>query len=492
MNKVFLEHNVNDSKYQIDTVPLLKDESNIKENDRCGRYSFIFKVNNNHSYLITDQSIKKQIQQCKLIKQDNSSFIGENIDLDNAIIMDTISELLTFCEGKTCSNERINIVIKNNDWENVVDSVMSKTNRKISLYNTSGKCITDFIYPLEHSYLLSGGCICVYIRPNYDFDIKINRQLNDFKNKCSEHDDLKDIEITDMYLMNRGISPTQIYSELVKSIIGHIPRSDYNENIVNYLDKFKRPSLVEQYRVDDEDDVYGIDINKADSYATMNLLDDIPIYTHHDTIELFNETDEIECGLYHLKSFFMFQDKHLLIPEGFYTSGFVKQCLECKIITKTHIKQKYIPKCKLAKDTLNKTTKFIFTVFDEKEAKTICNNGVGSWGKLYTKKLDSDFTNSWEVANAMSYNGYYPKKTGNYLFMRKLFRNRMRTDNRPLYNSIIEASIWRLYEVMCEYVNENTELYAIKRDCIFGKYFNEIKEVKHNSLFDSMGSVKIE
>ena len=117
-------------------------------------------------------------------------------------------------------------------------------------------------------------------------------------------------------------------------------------------------------------------------------------------------------------------------------------------------------------------------------------------GKKWKKNVDGYFTSDYETACYNHENGYYPVSINDKIhFSRKLTKTRMRKNNLPIYRSIIERSIWHLYETMCKYSDENTEIHGIRTDCIYGsnlvddeKFINIDRESCDNSK--NLGTIK--
>lgn len=456
------EHIPHVSVYIIDPTNKVFLENKVKD----ARGSIHIKINNDHAYLITDPMIKKSLVQLKAIKQ--NKLIKEDIDLEDCTVIDADDNLV----ANITQSDKKYVIIKENSWQFVIHKYIQQSQTMITNFNSSGEDISCFECPKTNKIVI--------IRPEFEQMERLYKQLNEWNDANNKFP--KDA------IKYRGMGLSFLAETLKSLIIGNIPKSRYNKRVLKHLDNFKRPSLVEQYR--NKKEGVAIDIFKCDSFSTTDLLDDIPVYDIHDTVEIYRG-DEIKCGMYQVKPFQMWYGK-INCPNGWYSGGFVKKCLDAHIIQKSDIVEQYLPMATISKDIFKGCTKFIFDIFEEADAKAISNSGVGMYGKKYRKKVDGFFTNSHDVANA-KYNEskYYPISFGDDLyFCRKIEQARNMSDHRMIYNSIIDRSIWQLYELVKEKCNdEPRNLYGIKRDCIYGR-FDSVPELKYEKAYDALGKYR--
>ena len=427
------------------------------------------KINNGHCYLIVDSEIKSQLKQINKIKNNTI----EKFKLDTFDECDITNFVKTIENGV---ND--NIIVRDSSWVDVVHAYMNNYNTMITTFDTSSKGIRDFI--CEHD----GKNKIISIRTDY---LRVNKYLTTLKT-C-------DIEFNGEITKYRGQSISSIHSDLEGHFIGDIPHSKFNINCLNHIRKFKQPRLLEydnDYEYIDEEDIdelklCGIDIFKAHSYARCNLLDDIPLFDIHNKIEKYNGGD-IECGLYRIESCYLYKNKHIQIPEAFYTSGFVKKMLENNIITKDNIIEQYLSNAKMDKNILQELTKFIFETFNNDDAKFLSNIGTGMFGRIYNKSLNGFFTTDCDTAHCNMGDGFKPVSINDkYYFSRKMTRTLMRENHLPVYYSIIQSSIWRLYEIMNEYCNVNSKIHGIRVDCFYGTGFNKLPDISNLTNYEKLG-----
>lgn len=433
------------------------------------RYKLVLKINNDHSYIVSNRVLTQQVVENGEIKQTR---LKEDVNIETIKFINDSNELVSQID----TVEEKNIIV-NENWKNLICSYVNQNNTLISEINISDGDITSFKCPLTDKTIL--------IREN------MNKML-DIYNQLSKYNDIyTDIKLPQTTLQYRGQSMGKLAIDLINNIAGIIPHSHYNKEVMEYLDKFKYPRVVEtyDYTYNENDDNKAYDITKAHSYARMNMLGDIPIYSIHDGIEPYDGGD-IKTGKYRIRSTYMFNGKYIYIPEGFYTHGFVNKMLNEGIISHDDILEQYLCKTSLPSNFLVKLTEFVFKVFNEDDAKNISNIQTGLFGKIYNKSQEAYLSNSWDMVSSMVLEGYYPYTLSDDLFMiTKSNKVRMTSDTRPIWNTIVETSIWNLYEKMKMVVNEDSVIHGIKVDCIYGKNLNVIETIESKNVLENIGGI---
>jgi len=448
----------------------------------------IIKISNDHAYYVSDVSIKKEISQTGYIKQ--KQLINIDMDLTNMPICDNMGELY-----ETIKNIDAKILIAiAEDWREVIECYITQSNSNICKYNNNYNRIISFQCPITEKIII------IKEREEYEQEQNILDYIRNYKDKIKNNTNLKNVILNDDLLKYHGYNVSSIYSVLEKHFIGIIPKSYYESNIKEYIfEKFKRPSLYESYtRKNMKKYIKGLneegrDISKAHSYAKMNLLDDIPIYSEHDKIEYYRG-EEIECGLYRVKSFYLFKNtrnKCVFCPDGFYTSGFIKKLLENNIISKNMITEKYIPTAHIDKNLYKNINEFIFTVFSEKDAKMISNCGTGMTGKKWIKSMCCAFETSDNIAETYRNDGHFCPKMGqkDLYLIGKRYKKRMYGNNLPIYFSILDSSYWHLYECMKECITDTTIITSIHTDAINGYGLKPLINIEYKTEFEKIGSL---
>lgn len=430
--------------------------------------SLIIKVRNEHIYVIDNITYQKQIIETGRIP--NKRLMNmDDIDMSKITV---IRQLKTLFDDIKASDNNIIIVV--GMWKDVISAYMQQ----------SKACINKFDYANGiNSFECEITGKIIMIKPFYDTEFNYIEQLKKYKNK--------DIVLPEELLKFKGLSAARLHAELMKVFIGQIPKSFYDNKCIEYIESFNRPTLYESYEKDQGMKGVGIDIKKADSYARCNLLDNIPVFDVHDKIEKFDGV--IKVGLYHLKEFYLFKNRNnkcIYIPDGWYTSGFVNKCLENHIIKKDQITEQYISKTSIQKDLFNKITTFLFDAFIEADAKFISNAGTGSFGQKYEKSFEAAFETSFDLAKTYINKGYAVMNVGKSYIIHKKFVNRLIKDTLPVYLSIIDSSIWHVYETMKQYTKDDSIIYSLHRDCFYGRNLKEVPtkdSFKNMKLIDTIG-----
>ena len=452
-------YEANISVYIIDPLnKVILDGTNDNSHD-----ALVIKINNDHMYLCLDINTKQQIIKKGYIT--NTRFVLPDIKLSEENYFLFKTENLENLYSIIKSSDKPIIIIPTKNYKDVMNQYMIQSNTIIEHISYSGFDVNAFKCPVTNKLIV--------IDPFFEKLSEYYKILNNYKGPLVLHDSIKEHSLTS--------SISKVYDDILKYTFGYkIPKSRYNIKVLEYMDNgFKRPSLVESYVHPDQiveiDNTFkSIDINKCDSYSTEHLLDDIPVYSIHDTI-LKYKGEEVSCGLYRLRPFYMFEKYYkqcIFCPDGWYTGGFVKFCLEEKIITKKDILETYLPKTKLSKTLLQNQTNSLYEIFGDKLAKFMSNCGIGMTGKKFSKCINAFITTS---ENFVHYEDYFPTQLGdNHFLVRQKHKERLTSDHRPIYTSIIDASIVQLYKLLKAVINKDTEICSIKRDSVHGRFFNEI------------------
>ena len=438
------------------------------EANKGSKHSIFIKMKNEHAYWITDDSCKAQIaEHGKIVKQPLKSIAG-TVLISEMTVLENDSNLI-----ENIQQSQSEYVVIKDHWNNIFKKYVLNVDREITKWNCTGYNVTMFECPVSNK-------LCLII-PDYDNMVKMYDTLSHYKEKTTKH------LLPDNIISYHGGNVSSLYKDLEKHIIGVLPTSSYNVKDLEYMDSFKRPALLENY-VDEKDFDYkrgvGIDSSKNDSYSLYDLLGDVPVFSDNDKIEPYDGKD-IRCGLYKVTEFYMYNGFAIYCPTCFYTYGFVKKCLEYKIITKDMIKEQYLSRGCIKQTTFKSLVKFIYDVFPPSQAKQITNIGVGMYGTKYRKTMESFMTSSWKECESMYEDGYRPVSFSNKFskdeiskrtmhMCRKQTKVRLTEDNRPIYLSVIDRSIWQLYKIMVNKIGCG-KLHGIRRDCIYGIGFDKVK-----------------
>jgi hypothetical protein len=316
-------------------------------NYRCGaQHSLVVKINNDHTYLVSDKSIKQSVIQNGKVPRRR---VKETAQAEDILVVENTAGLV----DAIVSSAKRTIIVANN-WKTVLSNYVSQSGTMISQLNGSENEVSAFVCPISRK--------AVFIREDHARMFHMYRQLQRYKTFYP------DLELPTTETQYKGQTIGNLCIALTTHVVGAIPSSHYNRKVLDYLDSFLYPRLVETYEFEEGVGEKGAyDISKAYSYGRTNMLGDIPVYSIHDTIQPY-DGGEIQVGKYRLRSFYMFRNKHIYIPEGFYTHGFVRKCLDYGLITKDCIVEQYLAKTGLSKHLLEEMTTFIFRVFAEKDA----------------------------------------------------------------------------------------------------------------------------
>jgi hypothetical protein len=441
----------------------------------------IIKVKNDHMYIVTDATVKKELAQSGYVKQ--PKIIDMEVDLSKATVIDGAKGM--FEKVKSAKSE---ICIVLGDWKEIIKKYIKDSNCCIDVFATSNKQINSFKCAITDKIIL------IKLKSQYEEENKMINELKEYKKKVKDISEFKNIVLYDKLLTYHGLGAASIARELLNHFAGVIPLNYYHKKTIDYIRSFKRPNLYEGYPHGELNGKrFGVDTKKAYSYARTHILDDIPIFDIHDYIESYKGGD-IKCGYYRVGNFYSFKNtknKCIYHTDSWYTSGYIKKLLEEDIITKKMITEQYIAKAKISKNCLESLTKFIFTVFDEDEAKLISNCGTGLFGTTLKKSLLCIFESGEAIVNNYILDGKYHEQIDKNLYLiGEYLEERLEGDLVTIHHSILDASMWHLRELMIKHCTEDSIITGLHTDCFYGYGLKEPEDTSKLNMWDSMGMAK--
>lgn len=420
-------------------------------NEHYFDHALIVKTNFSHFYLVMDGDIRRQVVTSNRIEV--SRVKNTEISLENAVIVNDWSSFSKALKGGEGGGR---IVVVMDDF-----LLMKKYINEYGLISTSNfyqYTLTEFECPVHNK--------TIFLRPEY----KREKHMLDCLRESQENEHTA-IKIPESVFTYKGLNPLGVGLELLKMVVGEIPKSFYNNDCLKEIDSYQViPKLYEHYiKITSPlgPDYEAYDINKCDSYSLMNLISDIPVYEIHDYIKKYDGGDINDMCMYRLKGCYLYGDK-VVVPEGWRSSAFVRYFLERGVITKEHIVDMYQSKTKIDKNLFKTLVEFVYKSLPESYAKIIINSLVGYFGKRKRKVYSGAFCNK-EYANAMRYQGYVENQLDTDLFLAcKVEKSRLDSDYRPIYISILDRSIIQLYELIVNTVGDDSNrLLGIQRDSVF-------------------------
>ena len=198
-------------------------------------------------------------------------------------------------------------------------------------------------------------------------------------------------------------------------------------------------------------------------------MDDIPIYTIHDNIEIY-DGGAIEIGEYFVKDvvlpFETTSGEKINLSNCFRSHATVKYLLEKGIIRKDNIVYMYKSKCSLKSDTFKEYVDFCYEKFGN-DAKELINRFIGGLGTKYAKSFRGYMTASREdVLSTWLENKdskmIINKEADTYLVKLRNESLKIKNDT-SIWRHVIDAGVVKMIEGMFEV---GSKIAGLSTDCI--------------------------
>eukprot|EP00760_Papus_ankaliazontas_P003487 PhM_4_TR11616/c3_g1_i8/m.9731 len=308
----------------------------------------------------------------------------------------------------------------------------------------------------------------------------------------------------------RNQSLTSLVVTLFETMIGEIPKSDYNEQTVNMIDAFPTCAMkdcfcktLEEYKDEynnDEEIIYeSFDIGKAYPSILINNDYNFPLYTIHDKVEEFFDHYEIVDGEYFIENNIMlpfktYNKEPIQIPQGIFSKKAILFFLEKELISKKDIKYFIKAKQTLKADTFKYFIEYIFKTFDENEAKKLANMFIGFLGTKFNKSLFGymtssieDCLSSWCESESETLNCSVMKQMNDIYMVKYSKIQRLYSEHQGINRHIVCDCNILLIKMMYELYDDNSIILAFNTDCINiinPRKNNFSDKVKSNGKFD--------
>lgn len=245
-----------------------------------------------------------------------------------------------------------------------------------------------------------------------------------------------------------------LHSELNNDMSGKIKASPWKMLAPNYRNKIKF-----------DDDVVCSDLSKAYPSAMVNNVWDWCVYTKYDNIENYNN-QPLKTGFYYVKT----DNKLPFQGWGWYHASMVKFGLDENIINVDDIKLQYLPSKTMSADTFKKLFNSIWETKLPESVKKLCMNSyIGTLYKdsiLKSEKLI--FTTEFNEAcyYYYKYAGSCIENLNNGFLVHYENLVPLEKIDSFLYLQMMANHRVNVYKLMKEMMNEDSQLVAIKCDCV--------------------------
>ena len=187
-----------------------------------------------------------------------------------------------------------------------------------------------------------------------------------------------------------------------------------------------------------------------------------------------------------------------MIYAGLYSWNLIKFLIDNNFMKKSQIKKMLLPCGELPFEIFKDFVEFIYTNFQEDEAKSLINVFIGNTGSIYNKDIRGCIVDSLIEAcslQAMYQNVEIYPFTILYL-VKQTIKNRLLEDNTSINRFVISGGIKKLLENMETVMNDNSKLIAIRTDCVYIENY-EINDsnkfvYKDDNILNKLGKIKIE
>lgn len=311
----------------------------------------------------------------------------------------------------------------------------------------------------------------------------------------------------------RNQTLTKLATLLFETMIGEVPKSEYNEQTVNMIDLFPTVALKDFFINDEKpmsdteyNNFQSFDIAKAYPSILINNDYDFPIYTIHDKIEEFKCDYEVVNGEYFIEKnitlpFKTYNNEPVIIPQGVFTKKAILYFLEKGLIKKSDIKYYITSKQTLKADTFKNFIEYIFLNFEEKEAKQLANMFIGFLGTKYNKTnygylttCIEDCLASWCESENENITCSIMKQPNDTYIVKYGKVERLFSEHQSLNRHIVCDCNILLIDMMYKLCDEKSIIVGYNTDCI--NVINPVKnnyddKVKNAGLFDLLKIGKI-
>lgn len=284
-------------------------------------------------------------------------------------------------------------------------------------------------------------------------------------------------------------SETHLVVKLFQTLVGHFPKSSYNEKALHYLDHFPpRPMVQTLTNQEIRKRIYGIDVTKCYSNSLLTC-DHIPIYSIHSEIKEY-KGENITYGEYYIEDvvlpFGYSSKKPVRIQNGFYSYSLINYLLENNFMTKSHIKSFITAFDVLDKECFHYFVKFVYRNFEVKDAKNLINFLIGDYNCKKQRRTLACITDDFEtlvglIRNSEDNKIKYTFNTLNGIFLfRETHTKRLTSDNCSIWRYVISSGIQQVINIMCQ-LPSDAKIVGVNTDCVFytGSYmeFDETDEI---------------
>lgn len=278
-----------------------------------------------------------------------------------------------------------------------------------------------------------------------------------------------------------------IARNLQRVLIGELPKSTNNEMARLQLDYYSPTAMIQTiYQGDWKklSNVYGCDIFKCYSSVMYNMADDYPVYSIHDSIKEYDDS-EIVCGEYYIDSTKL--KCGLTLPNAFYHYGLVKFLLENKYIKKSSIKKMIKASTYLSGKLFRPLIKYVYKKFDLFVAKQLINTFIGSLNMKYDKVCEGCICTDEDTVQALFWRAIEQNMeikfncTNNIYLCKQYKKTRQLEDNCSIWRAIISGGIQSLLILVSKLENEKSLLIGVNTDSVFIQSPNPIVLIDDDS-----------
>ena len=480
-------------------------ESSTSANSAHTVATLIFMVNNKHLYPIINQKLNLYINNANahkdkvsLGKIEWSTEFGENeyVNINswnyNKYVKcdDNYSKLFVTTESdegkKICvvencitrKDENGMEFIENKGLYNTMIDVIKKHNVTIDEFNYDGQGqLKAFVHPINKMVFVA----------NDD----LNERIATCKTIFEEH-------AFDCFRF-KNQSFCSIAKDLQKVIIGELPKTMNNEMARLQLDYYSPSPLIQTiYKGDWKKlrNVSGCDIFKCYSSVMYNMEDDYPVYSIHDSIQVYDGS-EIICGEYYIESVKL--PCGLMLPNAFYHYGLVKFLLTKNYIQKSNIKKMIKASMFLSGKLFRPLIEYVYNKFNLTVAKQLINTFIGSLNMKYNKVCEGCICTDEDTVQALFWRAMAQNMeikfncTNNIYLCKQYQKTRQLEDNCSIWRTIISGGIKSLLTLVDKLSNNKSLLIGVNTDSVFIQLPNEIELIdEDNKPLENLGKYREE
>ena len=437
--------------------------------------SICLQLTNGHCTGIDNNDVKHDIIKRNKINLFNIDFdlTTNNYDLYNP---DMLNKLI---KGEINNNIILN---SDNDIVLLMNAIIKETGYIIEQFNfRSQSNISAFVHPISNKLIMENN--------NY----QIRKTICDKAFEIYKNDDFK--------FMNQSI--TKLSMSLFKIICGKIPKSTYNQLVLNTLDEYSPKPITKGYSEEfNKYNSLGFDICKCYSSILYNNNMNIPIYNIFCDLQDYDGR-KIICGEYFIDNVIIEKykgsDKPFIIYAGLYSWNLIKYLIDNKLMKRNKIKKMLLPCAELPFEHLKLFVETIYNSFEEDSAKQIINMFIGNMGTKYNKDIKGCIIDN-EI-EARSIQALYPhieiNEFNNLFLVKQVIKNKLQEDNTSINRFVVCGGIMKLLDTMSKVMKEDSKLISIRTDCVYVENYkipNEKYMINDNDdkILNNIGKIKIE